>query len=85
MESSKRKELKSLIERLKKLSSEFQDMANVTNTNKEENLLDSTVTSIDDLIYFYGDLEDVDEINIEPLDQGHEYVMGIRENVAHRM
>lgn len=85
MKSSKRKELKSLINRLKMLRSEIEDMPNITNTNKEENLLDNAVTSMDDLIFFYGDLEDLNEINIEPLDQGHEYMMGIRDNIAHRM
>jgi hypothetical protein len=77
-------ELQMRIEILKKLSIELEDIACLTeNKDKEHNLIDNTVNSIDDLRYYYE--KEVDMTKAIDIDEGFEYAMGIRENIKHRL
>ena len=84
--NSERRKLKSLIQEIEKIRSGFESMPNITGTNEEENCIDNIVISLDCYESFCKKiLEMPNDIAPEPLDQGYEYMMGIRENVAHRM
>ena len=80
-------ELEQRIDELRMVAYTYEDLEHATEEEaKEEVLLDEVVTALDKLRYFYEKQRDRDSIqNVKLVDQGLEYALGIRDNVAHVM
>ncbi|MFW9881338.1 MAG: hypothetical protein ACFFG0_50385 [Candidatus Thorarchaeota archaeon] len=81
--------MKDLIEKgindLRDIANLFEDWENYTDQSKEEKLLDEIVSTIDNYRYFLEKLKENKDAKFEVVDQGYNYMLGIRENVLHRM
>lgn len=77
-----KREIIKRIEELKNINKVFEL---ITNDSDEEKYLEDIEGAIDEAIFFYKEkLDELETKNVD-IDQGYEYAMGIRENVAHRM
>ncbi|RKD22426.1 hypothetical protein SAMN02745883_00723 [Caminicella sporogenes DSM 14501] len=75
---------KEIIERIEELKNMNKAFELLTDDRDEEELLTELEGLIDEVIFFYNEKLDELEGTVD-IDQGFEYQMAIRENVAHRM
>lgn len=77
-------DLERMIEYLRKFSIAIEDLQ-LTDDDKEHELKVKVVDALDNLRYFYEDKLEESSVRNVKIDLGYEYVMGIYENVVHRV